>query len=175
MRRMGVYDEIRDVWRLERTSYRIQKLPSDLYERAREHIATLKAKLSEEPSSLSFLVAKEEMEVLRSLLKELFTLRIYKAMLLTLEGYKVLEQLAVEERVVVESAIESLSRGITNFLSSLELAREVEKVLIRFIKSAPKIILEGLEYGPFNEEELAYLPSKLAQQYVKDGLAVEIQ
>ncbi|RLF12132.1 MAG: hypothetical protein DRJ98_01545 [Thermoprotei archaeon] len=170
-----MYSELKDTWRLERSSYRLQKLPSDLYERARGYLAKLRAKLSGDPSSLNYIIAEQEMAVLKALIEDLFNLRVHKALALTLEGYQVSELLTKEERAVVVSALTALFQGKEDFLKSLvESVEEPKMTLIRFLKPAPRLMEGDVEYGPFEAEELAYLPRDVAQRYVEEGTAVEL-
>ncbi|RLG63596.1 hypothetical protein DRN89_03465, partial [archaeon] len=51
--------------------------------------------------------------------------------------------------------------------------REQRRILVRFLKKYPKIIASnGRSYGPFKEEDLAYLPS-LDVRFLKDRKIVE--
>jgi DNA replication initiation complex subunit (GINS family) len=51
-----------------------------------------------------------------------------------------------------------------------------ETVLVRFVKSVPQFVGKELEvYGPFEEEDMANLPSEIADVLIKKGRAVAME
>ncbi len=167
-----MYQELRDAWRLERASFRLQRMDSAIYRRVEEYLAKL-ASSTEGALSLVKKVACMEAEVLRALAQDLFSLRVRKALAQALEGRDPLPYLTKEEAEAVSTALKALSEA-EELLASRLLVKggRVGLKLIRLLKEVSEEEAPGL--GPLRTESLALLPIDLAERLVKEGYAEAI-
>jgi DNA replication initiation complex subunit (GINS family) len=167
-----MYQELRDSWRLERSSFKLQRLDPALYERLRAHVAKL-ASILEEGPSLAKRVASLELEVLKALAQDLFSLRVRKALTQALEGQDPTPLLTREEAEAVSAALKALSEAEELLSSELSARYERPKMkLVRMLKEAP--IEVASDYAPLKAESLALLPANVAEKLVSEGYAMMI-
>ncbi len=166
-----MYAELKDAWRLERSSFKLQRIPSDLYRRVRDYLRQLEDKRSKEASSIMADLLLIERELIKKLVLDLFELRVFKALNLALEGLQEeLKDLVDEER----AAVEGLLGLIENFKEQLLEEKGEELTLILITKDTPTIIEGGKVYGPFKEQEIAFLPLRVAMRLIEEGLAIKL-
>ncbi len=127
-------------------------------------------------------------------LKSLFLIRLMKELKLVYTGTlkrEDIHSLPRPEREVLErvfSIIEAFEKRPHSFqepvsldLTKPDISAEVkpenaqeEKTLVFFLKPYPKIIDRGLNLGPFNKGDVAYLPRRLATDLANSGYVEEI-
>ena len=164
-----MYQELRDAWRLERASFRLQRMDPAIYRRVEEYLAKLTSG-SEGSISLVKKVARMEAEVLRALAQDLFSLRVRKALAQALEGRDPLPYLTREEAEAVSTALKALSKAEEMLVSRLLVKGErVELKLVRLLREVSEE--EAPSLGPLRTESLALLPIDLAERLVKEGYA----
>ena len=167
-----MYSELRDAWRLERSSFKLQRIPQDLYDRVRSYLRELRSRRLSEGSPIAVELLKAEEEVVRQLAIDLFELRVLKALYAALEGGRreELECLVEEERHVLDELLGVLERWRRGLIE--EEAEELELVLV--VREVLRVEVDGVAYGPFKENDVAYLPSKVASRLVEEGAAVRL-
>lgn len=146
----------------ERQLENIYKILKELYERREKKIISIALDKSRTKSSLIDTTAllKEEKVVFDALAGLLDTYR--EAIL-----YSVLN-----ERVPFMQALEK--KPVEDFKTALELKKPTR--LVRFTNAVPKFVGTELEeYGPFDEEDIANLPSEIADVIISKGKAEEIK
>jgi len=155
----------------ELTSNEILELREDYYERAIEYLRDLRTRGEHDKRVL------EEYEILGEALKFTFLIRLKKVLDAILNGEEVMyERLLNYERDALRGVLDVI-RKLTTEIEKGEggkvARREQRRILVRFLKKYPKIIASnGRSYGPFKEEDLAYLPS-LDVRFLKDRKIVE--
>ncbi|QOJ78253.1 hypothetical protein IG193_05645 [Infirmifilum lucidum] len=127
-------------------------------------------------------------------LRSLFLMRLAKELRLVYTGalkHEEIHSLPRLEREILErvfSTIEAFERGshrsqepVSPDLMKPDLSAEAksenvqeEKTLVFFLKPYPKILDRGLNLGPFNKGDVAYLPRRLAIDLVNSGYVEEI-
>ena len=146
----------------ERQLENIYKILKELYERREKKIISIALDKSRTKSNLIDTTAllKEEKAVFEALAGLLDTYR--EAIL-----YSVLN-----ERMPFMQALEK--KPVEDFKTALELKKLTK--LVRFTNAVPKFVGTELEeYGPFGEEDIANLPSEIAQVLISKGKADEIR
>ena len=147
----------------ERQLENIHKILKELYERREKKIISLALDKSRTKSNLIDTTAllKEEKVVFDALTSLLDTYR--EAIL-----YSVMN-----EKLPFMQSIES-DKPKEDFKSALELKNPAK--LVRFLHQVPKFVGPELEeYGPFKEEDIANLPSEIADVLLSKGKAEEIK
>ncbi|QQG39109.1 MAG: hypothetical protein HYS32_01480 [Candidatus Woesearchaeota archaeon] len=146
-------------------------------------------------------VEKTENELLntKKMIKELYEKRESKIMNLALissRGSQSAEDIKVmleEEKSLYESLIEPLNshkkKLLDNLLNGFNSSKEADKPedikidekegkksLIRFLQPIPKFVAEDLNiYGPFDEEDIGFIPEKSAEVLITKNKAEEIK
>lgn len=146
----------------ERQLDNIYKILKELYERREKKIMSLALDKSRTKSNLIDTTAllKEERVVFDALTGLLDSYR--EAIL-----YSILN-----EKMPFMNPVEA--KKPEDFKSALELKKSTK--LVRFASSVPKFVGTELEeYGPFSEEDIANLPSEIAEVLIEKGKAEEIK
>ncbi|MCX8204276.1 MAG: hypothetical protein N3H31_01280 [Candidatus Nezhaarchaeota archaeon] len=118
-------------------------------------------------------MALTELEVLRSLAQDLFSLRMRKALVQALEGYDPLPYLNREEAEALEKILRTLNEVEASFNESLLVQVErVELKLIRLLKEVPEDKAPG--FAPLGAESLALLPADIANRLISENYAVAL-
>ncbi|MFW9826734.1 MAG: hypothetical protein ACFFEY_03830 [Candidatus Thorarchaeota archaeon] len=118
---------------------------------------------------------------------------LYNNLVSSIKGYKKLKKLAIFEEKeykselrepdeVSKTTIPTVQKTDTlEATQSKELAQPVEKkklkyVLVRFLKKTPPLVgIDLLNYGPFEEEDIANLPEKNAKILIFENFAKRIE
>lgn len=93
------------------------------------------------------------------------------------EDFKPLETKS-DEKIEVENAILSVKEDISviSEKSTLEKKEEIEYIVVRFLKETPPLVgIDLLNYGPFEEEDIACLPYQNAIILVNEKFAEKIE
>ncbi|RLI14636.1 MAG: hypothetical protein DRO43_03485 [Candidatus Hecatellales archaeon] len=177
-----MFNELYEVWLRESETSKLQKLKPDFYRHLGEYFRSLRREVEEaDEKSLKGRLRLRELEKAEALASDLLKLRLKKIFNLLEEAEKPPEALNLaEEEVAVYSrvkeafqAAEALREAV---LSGVEEKPEEKLVLVRFLKEASARVDSNLKtYGPFKEEDVAYLPQELAEGLIRHGIAVRIQ
>jgi len=173
-----VYDEVVEVWSLEKTSEAPVKISEDLLKRLKEYAEELRIRLrlAVDRESIHSKLCERELEVLTTLVSEIFKARMKKIVNAAMSG-EALENLLPVENRLYESLLKSLAvhREYVEYCSeTLDLTRELtetyEKVVVVFLKDAPAIVdADGVERGPFREGAIASLDHRTADLLERGG------
>jgi len=167
-----MYQELRDAWRLERSSFRLQRVDKDLYEKLSDYLAKLSSSL-EVKHGLAKRAASIELEVLKALAQDLFSLRVRKALIQALEGGDPSPYLAKEEAEAVSMALRALSEAEASLSQRFSVQiRRAELKLVRLLREVNEEVAPGL--APLKAESLALLPADLANKLIDEGYATAI-
>ncbi|MEM4152458.1 MAG: hypothetical protein QW663_07130 [Nitrososphaerota archaeon] len=141
-----VYDEVVEVWSLEKTSEAPVKISEDLLKRLKEYAEELRIRLrlAVDRESIHSKLCERELEVLTTLVSEIFKARMKKIVNAAMSGEALENLLPVENRLY-----ESL-------LKSLAVHREI-------------VDADGVERGPFREGAIASLDHRTADLLERGG------
>ena len=167
----SIYELLITLWRRERESEELVKLPEDFGRRVQEYIGSVKHYLKvSDKQSLSFELKKAELEAVTSLLNELFELRLRKILNLILQESSPENLLDFESRIYLNllESVKEYKRKVKELMVSVAYRdwKEVESTLIPvyFLKEHGRIISSDRKtYGPFKAGDIAILPSENAK------------
>lgn len=167
-----MYQELRDAWRLERSTFRLQRIAEDLYERLTDYVE----KLSSSLDAKTGLVRKAmlaELDIVKALARDLFSLRVRKALIQALEGGDPFPSLTRREAETVSTALKVLIEAEELLGQRPLLPEEKPRFrLVRLLRNVPEELAPGL--APLEEESLALLPSNVVDRLVDKGYAIVI-
>ncbi|MFH1642109.1 MAG: hypothetical protein ABIC04_04365 [Nanoarchaeota archaeon] len=194
------YETLFEILRREKDRLELQKLDNKFYSNVVGYLID-KQKLADQETQdqLSDKKATKQLENLKKILKELYDRREKKIMTMALDKTKTNSDL-IDGTVLLEEE-KGLFGSLVNDLKSCredvllrilkselpakdepvieeKSKKEPEKTtrLIRLKHSIPKFVgLEGEEFGPFEEEDMASLPTKIAEVLINKGRAEEIK
>jgi DNA replication initiation complex subunit (GINS family) len=189
------YETLFELLRLEKNRDELQTLSptflSDVARYIREKQETIDTS-GEKHSMFMSDRDKTLLENAKRLLKELYERRekkiIFMAMNKSRTGSNIMDtsSLLLEERELFEHIVTVLDNKRRDVLMQLlngnqvtgqEPAEESKDTrLVKFTQAVPKFVGKELEiYGPFNEEDLANLPSEIADVLIRKGRAVGME
>ncbi len=173
-----VYEEVVEVWGLEKASKGPVKISEDWLRRLKEYAEELRVRLrlAVDRDSIHSRLCERELEVLSTLVSDIFNARLEKIVRAAIRGEAVENLLPAENRLY-ENLLKSLAvyREYIEYCSeTLDLTRElvetVDKVVVEFLKDAPAIVdVDGVTRGPFREGSIASLDHRTADLLEKGG------
>ncbi len=161
----------------ERQLHNLHKIIKDLYERREKKILLIALDKSRTKSNIidTSALLQDERKMLDSLTNSLDSFRAD-----IIENVMAQRQPQAISNPAQQPPIHELQRiivsqkGETGFSSALELEKPTK--LVRFVHAVPKFVGTELEeYGPFQEEDVANLPSEIAELLVAKGRVEEIK
>ncbi|MEM0481534.1 MAG: hypothetical protein QXM16_01410 [Nitrososphaerota archaeon] len=173
-----IYEEVVEVWSLERSSKSPARISEEWLKRLKEYAEELRVRLrlAVDRDSIHSKLCERELEVLSTLVSEIFKARLDKIVRAAIRGEAVENLLPAESRLY-ESLLKSLAvyREYIEYCSETldltrELAETVDKVVVEFLKDAPAIVdADGVTRGPFREGSIASLDHRTADLLEKGG------
>lgn len=173
-----VYDEVVEIWGLERTSKGLVKISEEFVRRLKEYAEGLRVRLrlAVDRDSIHSRLCERELEVLSTLVSDIFNARLEKIVRAAMKGETV-ENLLPGESRIYENLAKSLAvyREYIEYCSETldltrELAESVDKVVVEFLKDAPAIVdADGVTRGPFREGSIASLDHRTADLLERGG------
>lgn len=173
-----VYEEAVDVWFLERASGSPVHISEDWLLRLRDYAEELRVRLrlATDRNGIHFKVCERELEVLSTLVSNIFRTRLEKIVLAAMRG-EAIENLTTAERRLYEALQKHLTiyqEYLANCIESLDftkgLKEPTDKVVVVFLKEAPAIVdADGMTRGPFREGSIASLDNKTAELLERGG------
>jgi len=162
----SIYELLTTLWRRERESGELVKLPEDFAQRVQEYIGSVKHYLKvSDRQSLSYELKRAELEAVTSLLNELFRLRLRKILNLVLQESSPENLFDFESRIYLNllESVKEYRRRVGELMVSVAYRdwREIKSNLIPvyFLKEHEKIVgSDRKTYGPFKPGDIAVLP-----------------
>ncbi len=179
-----MYDELQEVWKHEVENAELQRLELGFYSKAADYLRRLReeGRMLDKRTVKSRLLEKEAHNV-QKMVFELVRIRCKKSVkrASTSEGIPS-DLLTEEERRIfkgllpVSEACEDLAKNILRGQVPMETtSQEHNRIPLRFLKTVPGIIGADMKnYGPFESEDVASVPTENAKILVRQGLAEEI-
>lgn len=196
------YETLYELLRREKSRAELQVLDKEFFQRVTMYLKEKKQILESQKTKDSIFASSEiqktktQINNIKKILRELYERRESKIIQLALFSSRVDEKQNIlpmlpEEQQMYENLMSILNNYrkniLFNVLSSnnpeikvikedIKVNKEEVNTLIRFVYAVPKFIGEDLNiYGPFIEEDIAYLPKKIAELLIKKKRAEEIK
>ncbi|HDO20023.1 MAG: hypothetical protein NDF56_03890 [archaeon GB-1845-036] len=150
------------------------QLPKDFYLNVQAYIQSLKDR-GKASSEVESELADEEIKLAYKIMSIVVSLRLIKIIRHILSGKSLPPENLLEEEVEpynkIKASIEDFL-SLTVMFASLEEGVFAKKILVRFVRDVPAFVGVDLKtYGPFQSEDVAYLPLINAEALVKRGVA----
>lgn len=168
-----MYNVIIDVLRDELDSDSLVNLPKDFYINVRLYVKGLRDKIDSSPKDLAEIFGGELDLIIRSI-SLLFQLRLYKMVRHCLfSDSKIPENLHDEELDAYGKLRETISTILQTAVSSINSPNIITKrILVRFTANVPAFVgVDLMVYGPFEPEDIAYIPLINADTLILKGIA----
>ena len=167
----SIYELLTTLWRRERESGELVKLPEDFAQRVQEYIGSVKHYLKvSDRQSLSYELKRAELEAVTSLLNELFRLRLRKILNLVLQESSPENLFDFESRIYLNllESVKEYRRRVGELMVSVAYRdwREIKSNLIPvyFLREHERIVGPDRKiYGPFKPGDIAVLPPENAK------------
>jgi DNA replication factor GINS len=179
-----LYDELYDVWKKEKETVEIRRLPRNFYAEIASYIKKMKQenRMLDKKTTKAKLLDNEFRNV-KIMLGELLQLRYKKVLEKTLaketvpkEGLTEEEKKLYREVLPLAEAYRAFSKDILRgHLSTVEKGAKKTMTVLRFVQEIPALVGSDMKtYGPFEPEDIATLPPENARILIKQGVAVEV-
>ncbi|MFW9940045.1 MAG: hypothetical protein ACFFFT_03330 [Candidatus Thorarchaeota archaeon] len=118
---------------------------------------------------------------------------LYQNLIGSIKGYKKVkaistfsggEELKIKEQIKFKDELEpevdqsevSIEESIISEIANEQKVEQVEFTLLRFLKKTPPLVgIDLINYGPFEEEDIAYIPSQNANILVLEKFAEKVE
>jgi DNA replication initiation complex subunit (GINS family) len=175
-----LYDELYEVWKKEKETLEIQRLPQNFYAKIAAYIKKMKQenRMLDKKTTKAKLLGNEFRNV-KIMLSELLRCR-YKKFLdketVPKEGLTEEEKKLYLEVLPLPEAYKAFSKDILRGnLPTVEKGAKQTMTVLRFVQEIPALVGSDMKtYGPFAPEDIAVLPPENARILIKQGVAVEV-
>jgi DNA replication initiation complex subunit (GINS family) len=179
-----LYDELYEVWKKEKETVMIQRLPRGFYAETAAYIKKMKEenRMLDKKTTKAKLLDNEFRNV-RIMLSELLQCRYKKFLEKALdketipkEGLTEEEKKLYGEVLPLPEAYKAFSKDILRgHLSTAGKGAKQTLMVLRFVQEIPALVGADMKtYGPFAPEDIATLPPENARILIKQGMAVEV-
>ncbi len=179
------WEEMRELQRNERNSSTLQKIDSDTYKRILKYIEERKKLIEEAKNDGSEVAwemarkAEDELKKAQKILIDLMYKRSEKimknALRATISGVEDTTNMIEEETEFynkILSELKELKSKILNTEEKVEIKKNGENLkAIRLLSDVPQFQFDDKVYGPFKKEDIANLPTKVAEILINAGKA----
>jgi DNA replication factor GINS len=179
-----LYNELYEVWKKEKDSVKIQRLPKDFYAKIADYIKKIKEenRMLDKKTTKAKLLDREFKNV-KIMVGELFQIRYKKLREKALVRETVArdaltgeEEKLCGEVLLLAEAYQAFSKDILRGrLSNIEKGQKHSMIVLRFVQEIPALVGSDMKtYGPFRPEDIAILPPENARILIKQGVAVKV-
>ena len=179
-----MYDELYEVWKKEKETLEIQRLPKNFYAKIASYIKEMREekRMLDKKTSKAKLLDIEFRNV-KIMVRELFELRYRKLHERVYARETVARDALTEEEKKLYSGVFPLAEAYQAFSKDVLRGRlsypknDVKKrmVILRFVQEIPALVGADMKtYGPFEPEDIATLPPENARILIKQGVAVKV-
>ena len=179
-----MYDELYDLWKKEKETLDIQRLPKNFYAKIAAYIKEMKEenRMLDKKTTKSKLLDSEFGNV-KILVNELLQCRYEKLLEKALAKETVPKEALTEEEkklygdvLPLPEAYQAFSKDILRgHLSKIEKGAKPAMTVLRFVQEIPALVGSDMKtYGPFVPEDIATLPPENARILIKQKVAVEV-
>jgi len=182
------YETVYELLRIEKSRNELQRLDQDFFQKVARYLEEknlILSSLKEKSTEIEVKKTERQLESFKKILRELYERRERKTLDLALfcsrteKNSPEIKSMLSEEKDLFEKVLETLNKSKTQFLPKLE-GKKTETfkntILVRFLHSVPKFIGSDEHiYGPYENEDIANLPSDIAQLLVQKNRVEEIK
>lgn len=184
----NLYTTLYHLWETEKEQLALQPLNRTFFQDLSRYVKSLREEvqsLDEKTWKAELLI--EEQKRIKTLLLDLIVTRFQK-MLDAIKEERDLtpNQLTIEEEYSynglqltwkhTQTIAADILRGRPPKIASDLLMTKPKRLLIRFLQAIPAIVGPDMKtYGPFKEEDVAYLPIENAEVLIKRNIAIEVE
>jgi DNA replication factor GINS len=183
----NLYTTLYQLWETEKEQLELQPLNRTFFQDLSQYVKTLREELQalDEKTWKTELLLEEQKRI-KTLLAD-FTITRFQKMLDAVKAGRELtsNQLTTEEEYSynalqliwkhLQTVITDILRGRSPKIPSDLSMKKPKRLLIRFLQAIPAIVGPDMKtYGPFNEEDVAYLPTENAEVLIKRNIAIEV-
>ena len=182
------YETVYELLRIEKSRNELQRLDKDFFQKVARYLEEknlILSSLKEKSTEIEVKKTERQLESFKKILRELYERRERKTLDLALfcsrteKNSPEIKSMLSEEKDLFEKVLETLNKSKTQFLPKLE-GKKTETfkntILVRFLHSVPKFIGSDEHiYGPYENEDIANLPSDIAQLLVQKNRVEEIK
>jgi DNA replication initiation complex subunit (GINS family) len=179
-----LYDELYEVWKKEKETLEIQRLPKNFYAEIAAYIKKMKAdnRMLDKKTTKAKLL-DSEFENVKVIVGELLQCRYKKVLEKALSRETVPKGALTEEEKKLYGEVLSLPEAYGAFskdilrghLSNIEKNAKQTMMVLRFVQEIPALVGSDMKtYGPFAPEDIATLPPENARILIKQEVAVEV-
>ncbi len=183
----NLYTTLYQLWETEKEQSGLQPLNRDFFQDLSEYVKSLREELqSLEEKTWKANLLSEEQKRIKSLLTDLSIMRFQKMMdAVRAERELSSEQLTTEEEYSyhalqltwkhIQTVIDDILRGRPPQIASDFSMKKPKRLLVRFLQAIPAIVGPDMKtYGPFQKEDVAYLPAENAEVLIKRDIVIEV-
>lgn len=183
----NLYTTLYQLWELEKDQQELQPLNRTFFQDLSRYVKSLREELqSLDEKTWKAKLLIEEQKRIKTLLSDL-TITRFQKMLEAVKNERDLtsDQLTTEEEYSynalqltwkhIQTVIIDILRGRPPKIASDLSMKKPKRLLIRFLQAIPAIVGPDMKtYGPFKEEDVAYLPTENAEILIKRNIAIEV-
>lgn len=178
---MSVYKELFNFWKLEVETNELSSIPSDFYVKIAEYVKQIKkdGRMIDKKSLKKILLNKELVNV-QHMIKELIFIRFQKMLTNLARNKNIHSDVFTSEEKTLHNHIISYVKLYRKFGGSIiygeppsiKIKESDKRVLLRFSSNIPEFIGADMNYyGPFQVEDIASLPEKNSEIFIRKGVA----
>jgi len=179
-----LYNELYEIWKKEKQTEEIQRLPKSFYAKIAAYIKRLKEanRMLDKRTTKAKLLDNEFRNV-KIMIGELFGLRYKKLGENAFARETVARDALTKEEEKLYGEVLPLAEAWYVFskdilhgrLSRLDKGAQQKMMVLRFILEIPALVGSDMKtYGPFGPEDVATLPPENARILIKQGVAIEV-
>jgi DNA replication factor GINS len=183
----NLYTTLYHLWETEKEQAELQPLNRNFFQDLSRYVKSLKEELQslDEKTWKSELLTEEQKRI-KILLKDLTITRFQKMLDAVREEHELTSnQLTTEEEYSynalqltwehMQTVVDDILRGRPPKIASDISMKKPKRLLVRFLQAIPAIVGPDMKtYGPFQKEDVAYLPAENAQVLIKRDIVTEV-
>ncbi|MCW4040415.1 MAG: hypothetical protein NWE83_06660 [Candidatus Bathyarchaeota archaeon] len=184
----NLYTTLYHLWETEKGQLALQTLNRTFFQDLSRYVKSLREEvqsLDEKTWKAELLI--EEQKRIKTLLLDLIVTRFQKMLDAVKEERDLIpDQLTIEEEYSynalqltwkhTQTIAADILRGRPPKIASDLSMKKPKRLLIRFLQAIPAIVGPDMKtYGPFKEEDVAYLPTENAEVLIKRNIAIDVE
>lgn len=184
----NLYTTLYHLWETEKEQLALQPLNRTFFQDLSRYVKSLREEvqsLDEKTWKAELLI--EEQKRIKTLLLDLIVTRFQKMLDAIKEERDLIpDQLTIEEEYSynalqltwkhTRTIAADILRGRPPKIASDLSMKKPKRLLIRFLQAIPAIVGPDMKtYGPFKEEDVAYLPTENAKVLIKRNIAIDVE
>lgn len=188
-----MFERIHEKWKDERENKSLTSIDEGFYGEMREFLKKQTVRTKEELNPIIKTILENKLQRTNYIINDLIKVRTAKIVRLIIQKQEITLELTREEKdfyqrlnfildlfhkqIFSPKDIAYTDVGKTLGFEITEKEEEIEYVYIRFLKSTKDKVqgLDGRSYGPFEPEDISYMPKENAAVFVKREIAQSVE